>query len=265
MKKLATLLCVVAVVAMWTGAGVARAGIVVEYDAVAAGAGNEPQDVVPPWTKYGVGNMVNNGTYLLQDWTADDPTTQSGEYDSPAVPGLMARNVNDYSVEFRVRPLTDMPFLGSSHFANCKIGWKESSASSLRYNISIDLDEDDTGPLTTGALRYGDNSLAPVITGIDWSVPHTVAVAYRASADDFEFYFDGVYAATLAPGTFGRIGGGMVDGIRFGDGTTGQGLDVAAEWYFARIYDVAVPEPSTLALLGFAGVALAVRRGRRTG
>ena len=63
----------------------ATATTLVEFDAAAAGAGVDPTGVSPAWTRSssdGLG-MVNNGSYLLQDDTAN-PGEQYREYLSPS-------------------------------------------------------------------------------------------------------------------------------------------------------------------------------------
>jgi hypothetical protein len=171
----------------------------------------------------------------------------------------MVENTTNYTVEFRVRPLTDV--LGTEWFAQQKLTWR---ASTSRYDISIDLDSDDTDPGTTGSIRYGQGTLGTkveAISGIDWSTPHTIAVAYTGATDDFEFFLDGVSAGTIASNTMTVGSNGPLDKIRFGDGTTdpvANGNQV--EWYFVRLHDVALPEPGSVALLTGAGLLALVRR-----
>lgn len=223
------------------GAGTAWATVRVSFDAATAGAGTDPTAVSPAWTRFG-SPMNNNGAYLLQDNTGNDPTTESGEYLSPtAGAGLMTWGAGQYGIEFRVRPRTDVPNAGSSHYANCIVTWSDSS---FNYNLTIDKDTDDNGAGTTGGLRYGGNSMINAVVGINWSTPHTIFVGYRGSAGAFDFYVDGVLAATVAANSMARSGSFARDAIDFGDGTVGQGVDVAAEWYFVRVHDVAAPPPS---------------------
>ncbi len=218
--------------------GPAVAAIRVEYDAASAGPGQDPSAVSPPWTRYGT-PMTHNGVYLLQDNTADDPVTQSGEYLSPSAgTGLMTYGAGQYGIEFRVRPRTDVPLLASSHYANLYVTWSDNS---YTYNLTIDKDSDDAGPGTTGGLRYGQNSMANAVAGIDWSSAHTIFVGYRGSAGAFDFYVDGEWTATVAAASMARTGSFARDAVDFGDGTSGQGLDVAGEWYFVRVHDV--PQP----------------------
>jgi PEP-CTERM motif len=250
----------VPVLAATLGVGLqADAALLLGFDAAAAGAGVTPAS--QGWSQFGT-PMVNNGTFLLQDNTADDPTTSSGEYLSPTVPaGTMALTSGQYGVEFRVRPLTDVPFLGGSNYANAYVWWSDDT---FAYNVTIDLDTDDGGAGTTGGIKYGQNSLADAVTGIDWSVPHTIYIGYTGvnPFGSFDFYVDGVLTSTVSAGSIARTGSFARDAVDFGDGTTGQGLDVAAEWYSVGIYDSAVPipEPASLALLGLGGLAAIKRR-----
>ncbi len=243
------------------GVGIqADAALLVGFDAAAAGAGVTPAS--QGWSQFGT-PMVNNGAFLLQDNTADDPATSSGEYLSPTVAaGTMALTSGQYGIEFRVRPLTDVPFLGGSHYANAYVFWSDDT---FAYNITVDLDTDDGGAGTTGGIKYGQNSLSDAVLGIDWSVPHTIYIGYTGTAPfgSFDFYVDGVLTSTVAAGSLARTGSFARDAVDFGDGTTGQGLDVAAEWYSVSIYDSAapIPEPASLALMGLGGLT-ALRRRR---
>ena len=183
----------------------AMAAVRVEFDAATAGAGVDPTGVVPAWTLYGTA-MTNNGSLLLQDNTADNPTQQSGEYLSPSAgAGLMKHGSGDYGIEFRLRPLTDVAFIGS-HWPELYVTWSDDGPTDGNYNVTIDLDEDDAGAITTGSIVYGRNSFSPGITGIDWSVPHTIFIGYRGAADVFDFYLDGVLKSTIAWGSIARSG-----------------------------------------------------------
>jgi len=214
---------------------------VLEYDAVAAGGLAPDELAFDAWTRFGT-PMQHTGSFLLQDNTFDDPITQSGEYRSPATPGLMNLNSGQYGVEFKARPLTDVPFLGSSHYSNAYVFWSDDQ---FAYNITIDKDTDDNGPGTTGGIRYGQNSMSNAVTGIDWSTAHGVYIGYRSSAPFgvFDFYVDGVIKTTVSAGSMARSAGFPFaqNAVDFGDGTTGQGIDIGVEWYRVALHDTASP------------------------
>ena len=242
-------------------ASAASGATLVKYDAAAAGAGVDPTGVSPAWTRFGV-LMTNNGTALVQDNTADDPTTESGEYLSPSAgAGLMKLTSGQYGIEIKAQPLTDVPFAGASHYANAYVFWSDDS---FAYNITLDKYSNDVSG--TGGIKYGQNSMADAVTGIDWSVPHTLFIGWTGFSPfgSFNFYVDGVFKSAISAGSMARSGGFPFaqDRVDFGDGTTGQGVDVAVNWYSLAIYDTnqPVPEPTGLILLAL-GV-LGVRRPR---
>lgn len=238
----------------------AQAAVVVSYE---SSSGFTP-DALPsnPWTLFGSPMTISGGA-LLQDNTADDPATTSGEYLSPSVPNLMKLASGQYGIEVRVKPLTDVPFLGGSHYANAYVFWSDDTFS---YNITIDKYSDDVSG--TGGVKYGQNSLSDAVTGIDWSTPHTIFLGYTGVAPfgSFDVYVDGVLASTVSAGSIARSGGFPFaqNAVDFGDGVTGLGLDVAAEWYSVKLYDTAtpppIPEPTSLALAGSNGIMLRRRR-----
>jgi PEP-CTERM motif len=237
-----------------SGVSEASAAILAEFDAAAAGAGVDPTGVSPAWTLSGV-PMANNGGFLLQDNTANDPTTESGGYLSPALPaGTMLRASGQYGIEVTVRPIDDILHLGFSYFSNFHVQWSDDVGN---FTLSFDLDTDDGGTiavappssldtdLSAGGIKIRGNSQATVIGGIDWSVPHTVFVGYDSGLQLFNFYLDDVFRISVpAPGFDRGFNGFAQDAIFFGDGTTGQGVDIAGEWYSVRVYDVNTP-PNT--------------------
>jgi len=229
------------------------AAVLVEYDAVAAGAGVQPDGV--GWTLSGV-PMVNNGAFMLQDNTGNDPTTESGAYLSPNVPaGTMSKTSGQYGIEVTARPLDDILHLGSSHFGNMQVQWSDDEGN---FTLSFDLDSDDGGALTTapapwhdtdlsaGGVKLRGNGQAQVIGGIDWSVPHTIFVGYDSILELFNFYLDGDFKISVPWGAVNRGGNFAQDAVYFGDGTTGQGVDVAGEWYSVKIHDVNTPPTASL-------------------
>ena len=224
-----------------------------EFDAAAAGAGNTPTS--QGWTQFGSA-MTNNGSFLLQDNTGVGGE-QSGEYLSPLLPaGTFVRGGADYGIEFRTKPRTDVPFVGSA-WGNMYLYWEDDVNS---YNVTIDLDPDDAGPVTTGSIVYGMGSFSPAITGIDWSVPHDIFIGYRSGAV-FDFYLDGAIQSTIVEGSIARARNGFADNrVDFGDGTTAP-TDVAGEWHFVRVWDVnaPIPEPGTLCLVGLGSLMMLTR------
>lgn len=229
----------------------ANAAMVVGYDASAVSG--DPTAI--GWTRYGI-PMTDMGNYLLQDNTADEPVAESGEYLAPATPGLMKFKVSNYGVEVKVRPLTDVPFLGGSVYGNAYVWWADDT---FCYNITIDKYTNDL--FGTGGIKYGQNSLSDAVVGIDWSVAHTIYVGYRGTAGQyglFDFYVDGQLASTVDCGSIARGGSWARDAVDFGDGTTATG-DVAVEWYTVKLYDSAappIPEPTTISLISLGLLAL---------
>jgi len=254
---------IVAAGAILGAAYMTEAAVVVEYDAATAGAGVEPNEVSPAWTGGGTA-MTNNGTFLLQDNTANDPSTQSGDYTSPSAgAGAFLRTSGAYGLEFRVRPITDVPFLGASHYANAILAWSDDQ---FTFNVTIDKFTDDSSG--TGGLKYGQNSMSDAVLGIDWSAPHTIFIGHTgvAGGGTFQFYVDGVLQApAVGYGSIARTITGWEfaqNKIYFGDGTTGQGQDEANEWYSLRIHNTAepIPEPAGVSLLLGAGLLGLSRR-----
>lgn len=245
-----------------TTAGAAQ--LLLSFDAAAAGPGVTPTGVSPAWTFSGANGgaqMANNGSFLLQDQTSV-AGQQSSEYLSPTLPaGTFTLGGDDYGIEFKVRPLTDLQFIGP-HWPELYLTWSDNDSN---YNISVDR-FGNSNTSGTGDIVYGRNSFNPAITGIDWSQPHTIFIGHRGDGTSsvFDFYLDGALVSTRTYGSIARPGSYARDAVGFGDGTTG-GTDVAAEWYFVRVYDVnnpaLVPEPAGLALCG-AGLFIAAFRRR---
>jgi len=83
---------------------------------------------------------------------------------------------------------------------------------------------------------YGASSAS--VTDIDWSVPHTVFVAYHNDDSMFYIYVDGVFreyipAADMRSGAYSSA---LQDRVAFGDSTSSGG-DLDAKWYFVRVHD----------------------------
>lgn len=221
----------------------AAATTLLEFDAPTAGFDVEPDEVTPAWTRSGF-PMFNTGPFLLQD-TTFSPSNSSGEYYSPNADdgglarGTFKRGGAAYGIEFKVRPLNDVAFIGYE-WPELYLGWSDDQ---FNYNITIDK-FGGASTSGTGDIVYGRNSFSPAITGIDWSAPHTIFIGHRGSGTSsvFDFYLDGVIKSTITDGSIARSRAGwefLQDRIVFGDGTTGGpgGNDVAAEWYNIKITD----------------------------
>lgn len=214
-----------------------------EYDAAIAGAGNEPPDFDPNWAGSGL-PMVNTGAFLLQDNTASIEQ-EYGEYYSPFLPaGTFKRGGAPYGIEFKVRPRTDVDFVASL-WPEMYLTWSDDQ---FNYNITVDK-FGDANTSGVGDIVYGRGSFTPAISGIDWSVPHTIFIGQRGDGTSsvFDFYLDGTIISTRTDGSVARSRTGFElfqDSIGFGDGTTGASggnTDVAGEWYFVRVWDVNNP------------------------
>jgi hypothetical protein len=221
-----------------------------EFDAAIAGAGNEPPDFDPNWGLSGI-PMVNTGEFLLQDNTANSEA-EYGEYLSPFLPeGTFTHAGAAYGIEFKVRPRTDVPFIGSA-WPELFLSWSDNV---YNYNVTIDKyhEENTSG---NGDIVYGRTSFSPAITDIDWSVPHTIFIGHRGDGESsvFDFYLDGQPISTRIDGSIGRsLTGGFdvyQDSVGFGDGTTAIASDFAAEWYFVRVWDVNNPAATLPGVVG---------------
>ncbi|MBX3427125.1 MAG: hypothetical protein KF688_15720 [Pirellulales bacterium] len=185
---------------------------------------------------------MNTGQFLYQDHDADVDFNY-GEYYSPFLaPGTFTHAGADYGIEFRVRPVDDLPFLNPA-WANLYLTWSDNV---YNYNISIDRDGNDgSAPEPNGDIVYGRGSFTPAISNIDWSTPHTIFIGHRGDGTTsvFDFYIDGVIQSTRIDGSIARSLSGFElfqDSIGFGDGTTAS-INVRAEWYFVRVWDVSNP------------------------
>jgi hypothetical protein len=237
----------------------AQAAVLLEYNAINGGT---PADI--GWTQFGL-PMTNSGGKLVQDNTTV-PGENSGEYLSPTFPaGTFTRGGPTYGIEFRVQPLTDVNFVGPA-WPELYLTWSDN-----QFNYNVTVDKFSAGNTSgTGDIVYGQGSFSPAVTGIDWTQPHTIFIGHRGDplgpSSVFDFYLDGEIKSTITDGSIARTGSFARDAVDFGDGTTGN-QDVAAEWYFVRVHNTAVPppvpEPASLGLLGSAAaLALGRRRGK---
>jgi sialidase-1 len=211
----------------------------VEFDAALTGAGVSPTS--SGWTLSGQ-PMTNNGTFLLQDNVAL-AGQQFGEYRSPAMPlGTFTRGGNDYGIEFKVRPTSDVPFVGSA-WPNMYLTWSDNE---FNYNVHVDLfGQSATSGTGNGQIAYGRGSFSPAISNIDWSMPHDIFIGHEASqgTSNFNFYLDGIPVSTIPDSSIGRSPAGFElfrDRVGFGDGTTGS-TDVSGEWHSIKVWDVNSP------------------------
>lgn len=257
---------IVATVMGFSVAAPAHAAVVIEYDAATAGAGNEPQDVSPAWTLAGSASYwTNDGTKLIQNTPAGATisTAPATNYAGPQVAGLMVRGGTDYSIEFKVKPISDAK-PSVDWYARDVITWADNFQS---YAVSIDKHTtDDSG---NGKLGYASgyiSGLPAVIDNIDWSTPRTIGISYTGSNNTFTFFLDGVVQGTLGADAMRHNVSpyaGWQNTVAFGSPTTAGGA-VENEWYSFRVSNTAipVPEPTAMSLVGIAGAAL-LRRSRR--
>ncbi len=219
-------------------APLARAGVVLEFD-----AGNESTPLLasPPWTQKGE-PMENQDGKLVQHTNSLTEEGTSSYYISPPLDGLILDGKKDYGIEFRVHPVNDIKTAGNSTYANLMVGWSDQEHS---YDLSIDRsskDEPDGPGETSGDLNGGENRLAKVAEGIDWSKAHTIFIGYKASDKSFTLYVDGEKADTFPVDQISfDPTAEFADHVVFGDATSGQGGDVRAEWSFLRVHDVSTP------------------------
>lgn len=238
----------------------AYSATVIDYNPVTAGAGNEPQDVLPAWSADASGYWSNNGSYLDQNV----PAGASSSYTSPKVAGTMVKGVTDYTVEFRVRPVSDVGSTASTDwYARDLVIWTDDA-----YQYNVIIDKYSTGNSGTGELRYGSGSysenLPTLVSGIDWSTPHTIAASYTGSTGKFNIFVDGVLKTTIADSALQGAAASWApwqDAVTIGSPTT-AGAVVHNEWYSIKVDNTAlpVPEPTLMGLGGLGGLMMLRRR-----
>lgn len=202
-----------------------------EFD-VAQGA-ETPLMASPPWAQKGEAMEFSDGK-LVQHISPSPEEGSSCYYISPTLSGLIGDGNRDYGIEFKVKPLGDVLRQGNSHYANLLVAWSDAQKC---YNLTIDLSSRDVGDgQSEGGLLGGGNAMAEAAAGINWEKPRTIFIGYEAKDRLFHLYVDGESVGTIPADTLGSDPvPEFFDRIVFGDSTSGQGGDVAAEWYFVRV------------------------------
>ena len=234
----------------------ASATVLLQYD---ASSGLTPSQLpTNPWTNFGQSMTVGGGKLTQHASDGGTAGAPSQEYLSPSLPsGTFKRGGAPYGIEFRAQPLTDTAFVGNA-WPRAYLTWSDD-----QFNYNITLDKFSAGNSSgTGDIVYGQSSFSPAITGIDWTVPHTIFIGQRGDGTSsvFDFYLDGVLKSTVTDGSIARNGSFARDAIDFGDGTTASNA-VTADWYSVRVLNTnAVPEPCTGAIVALVGGAVLGRR-----
>jgi len=228
-----------------------NAAVVVEYDASTAAA----LPSAPDWSpEYGTDMTLSGG--LLHQNTPDGggPTF----YRSKEIAGLMTRNTTDYTVEFKTQVLLDTP--SSDWYTNTIVIWGDNTQS---YSL-IPYRNGGSGGLRTGSGTTVGN-LTDVVTGVSWAAAHQFDITYSGANDNFKIYVDGALNTTVGANSL-VLGGAAPepywrDRLLFGDYLTGASSNgpTQTDWSSARLFDSAVPEPTSMTLIGIAGM-LAIRR-----
>ena len=214
-----------------------HAEVVAEFD-VATGA-DTPLMASPPWTLKGEAMESSEGK-LVQHLS---PAPEGGSYShyvSPELGGLIGEGTKDYGIEFKIKPLGDIPKEGNSNYANLLVAWSDNQKS---YNVTIDASiVDASEDFSNGGLNGAGNQMVKVAEDIDWTKARTIFIGYEARKQIFHVYVDGeevasVPAESLASDPIPEF----FDRVIFGDTTSGQGNDVKAEWSSVRILTEAKP------------------------
>jgi hypothetical protein len=223
----------------------AYADTLLDYE---ASSGLTPSQLaVKPWTNYGQSMTVANGVLTQHATDGGVDGAPSMEYLSPSLPaGTFTHAGNAYGIEFTVQPLTDTAFVANA-WPRAYLTWSDNL---FNYNITVDK-YSGSNTSGTGDIVYGQGSFSPAITGIDWSVPHTIFIGQRGDGTSsvFDFYLDGTIQSTVVDGSIARSGSFAQDAIDFGDGTTAS-TSVTANWTSLKVFNVNSPSQ-----LGFTGVS----------
>ena len=215
-----------------------RADTVTEFD-VATGA-DTPLMASPPWTLKGEA-MENSDGKLVQHLSASPEGGSYSHFISPELGGLIGDGTRDYGIEFKVKPLGDIPREGNSKYANLLVAWSDHQKS---YNLTIDASlQDASEDFSNGGLNGAGNQMVKVAENIDWTEARTIFIGYEAQKQIFHVYVDGQEVASVPPESLASDPiPEFFDRVIFGDTTSGQGNDVKAEWSSVRV--VTDPKPS---------------------
>ena len=218
------------------GAAALRADTVAEFDVATA---DTPLMASPPWTLKGEAMESSDGK-LVQHLSGSPERGGVSYYISPELGGLIGDGTRDYGIEFKVRPLGDIPHEGNSHYANLAVAWSDGQKS---YNLTVDASPRDAGgDFTDGALSGAGNQMVRLAENIDWTKAPTIFIGYTAKNRSFELYVDGQPVATVpCESLASEPVPEFFDRVIFGDSTSGQGHDVSAQWYSVRVLDASKP------------------------
>lgn len=210
------------------GTAHARYQAAIEFDLPVGGVGGWSNDGLP---------MVKQGDFLFQDNSS--PLSVSRYRTTTLTPGLMNHASGYYAVDFTVRPLEDLNLSNGDNVFNLHVQWADNQSI---YNVVIDLDSDDGGVGSLGSINYGGAGTSKAITGIDWSMPRQITIAYHSDDQNFYFYLDNEYVSYVTRNNLriGNSSAALQDTLIFGD-SSDQAGDVAAEWYKVGIYGTVIP------------------------
>ena len=170
--------------------------------------------------------MTRQGGYLLQ--SSSSPASVSGYRTTSITPGLID-HAGYYAIEFEVQPLGDLNLAGGHNMFNLHVQWAD--AQSI-FNVVIDRDSDNGGAGVLGSINYGAAGTSKAISGIDWSTPRQVTIAYHPDDQWFYFYLDGQYVSYVTMNSM-RIGlstAELQNTLTFGDSSDKPG-NATAHWY----------------------------------